>query len=751
MNRRGSGRSAKRNRVDERTALAIAVVAGMATIPAGAEPTGAPFVDVALTALAVGFITWAGASAPWWAGAGLAGVAAALAVEPIPAVAGVLAFGLGLWIGIRRRDLPEARAVVTGVGLNVALWSGLDEPLGLVAAVTVPLGILVAVTGIRRRRNSVRWIGWALLGGVAALAVVSVGMFVLSALSARASLEDGNALAQGAIDALNAGDYEVAAARFDAAADRLALTDRQLSQVWAQPARLVPVVAQNRRAAADLAEEAARGLRDASDALAQVDPQALRLVDGAFDLGVIAAVEKPLLQVRDALRRLDGTIDAVESIWVAEPVQRELDELAADIAENGERLETALSAVRRAPGFLGADGQRRYLALFTTPSETRGLGGFPGNFAELTVEDGRITMSDFGRISDLERTAIAERATCEGCPPEFVETWGAYGFTNGLDGGVGIGNWRGITAPAHFPYVAEAAQVLYPQSGGRPIDGVLVIDPYVVEQFVEYTGPMEVPELDVSVDEDNVLSFILYGQYLTGEPNAERIDALETIGTQVITALLSSGLPAPPELARDLGPLVEERRLLFWTDDPDEQALLEEVGLLGSLPVLPEESPAGFSVSVANSGGSKIDVFLRRDVELTVVENGDGASRLVADVTLYNDAPAGGLPRYVIGNATGRPEGTSRLLVSFYAPDTPDAATLDGSPTALGFATEAGWTVHRQFVDVPPGSSVAYRLEFQIPPRSDSAAGNPTLDDVVTWEQPIIRRASDRRPHEPSD
>ena len=55
-----------------------------------------------------------------------------------------------------------------------------------------------------------------------------------------------------------------------------------------------------------------------------------------------------------------------------------------------------------------------------------------------------------------------------------------------------------------------------------------------------------------------------------------------------------------------------------------------------------------------------------RDVR---IETGPAGERLlVVDVTLTNDAPASGLPRYVIGNDQGLPDGTSRMLVTLYGP-----------------------------------------------------------------------------------
>ena len=99
--------------------------------------------------------------------------------------------------------------------------------------------------------------------------------------------------------------------------------------------------------------------------------------------------------------------------------------------------------------------------------------------------------------------------------------------------------------------------------------------------------------------------------------NAERIDGLETLGKSAIDGLLDGAMPEPSQLARDLGPLVEEHRLLMWTDDPEEQAFLDTVGMLGAMPPLVDDT--GFGVFVANGGASKIDVYLDRAVESEVI------------------------------------------------------------------------------------------------------------------------------------
>ena len=85
---------------------------------------------------------------------------------------------------------------------------------------------------------------------------------------------------------------------------------------------------------------------------------------------------------------------------------------------------------------LGADGPRTYLVLFTTPSESRGLGGFVGSYAELTVDDGQLASSQFGRAQDLD-AAAAGRSARQPARTTSCERYGRFGFDTDGDGLVG--------------------------------------------------------------------------------------------------------------------------------------------------------------------------------------------------------------------------------------------------------------------------------------------------------------------------
>ena len=139
-----------------------------------------------------------------------------------------------------------------------------------------------------------------------------------------------------------------------------------------------------------------------------------------------------------------------DSPWLVEPADELLTSLSDELAENAPKLDNAIDAVDLAPALLGADGPRVYLVLFTTPSEARALGGFPGNYAEITVDNGSFAMTAFGRVADLERAGVDAGARLAG-PAAFLAEYGRYGFDKDGNGLVGTAGWRNLTDDAPLP------------------------------------------------------------------------------------------------------------------------------------------------------------------------------------------------------------------------------------------------------------------------------------------------------------
>ncbi|MET0325331.1 MAG: DUF4012 domain-containing protein [Ilumatobacteraceae bacterium] len=708
---------------------AVAIVAGVVATFAPPAPTGNTTIDAAFVGLGVGLIVLVGALAPWWAVAIAAGAALAIAVDPLLMLVAALALGLALWLGATRRTTPVLSALALGATFNVMARAELGGFLGLSALVAAAIAFLVFVTAIGRHTRLVRRLSLAGIGlAVAFVGVASVG-FAYEAARSRHELAGGLTWAELGVSQLENDEFDVAATSFENAAASLAAAHERVSAPLAAGAAFVPVLAQHRSAVVDMSGVGATGATTVAEALDEIDLDALRTVDGRINLDALAALEEPLTRVRTALVSLQETTNDARSPWLVGRATYELDDFDESVAEHLPSLDNALDAIRMAPTMLGADGPRTYLVVFTTPSESRGLGGMIGNYAELTVDDGLMSLSGFGRGEDIDAAASSAGVRLDG-PDGFLEQYGRFGFDSDGAGLVGNSAMRNAGMSPNFPWVGEVASDVYTQTTGRSVDGVIAMDPYVVAALLRYTGPVRLVTLDQELNADNAVPFLLRDQYVLAEDKAERVDALAEAASITFEALLGDALPEPITIARDLGPLAAERRLLVWSADPEEQALLERVHLAGQIP--PPDGADGWSFTVTNGGGNKIDSFLERAAGYTsTTDPATGETTATLHVRLTNTAPAEGFPPYVIGNRVGLPSGTNRLYVSFYSPLPLTGVTLDGQPIGLAVGQEQGWNVYSGFVDIPPGDGTA-DFELQLA----GVLEHPDAE-IVTWEQPM--------------
>ena len=572
-------------------------------------------------------------------------------------------------------------------------WPGpqLDVGFGMTSLVAITVSTVVLFAGIRRFSPVVRRTVYVVAAAAVVVAAVSSVAFGLAALRARHAFRDGVRLAEAAVASLEHGDYDSASIEFEQAAAALQLAHADISSPWGRGAGFVPIVAQHYDAAVDLSAAGARGSAITAEALADIDLEALHVDRGHVDLAAVADLMEPLGRVETALTDLHAIVEQSDSPWLVEPAQYEIADFRESIAAHLPQLENALDAIEMAPRLLGADEPVSYLVLFTSPVEARAMGGSVFSHVELLAEDGQLAIADIG-------------------------------------GDTGDATFAELAMTADFPQVGAEARAAYARTTGRTVDGVIALDPQVLAALLWYAGPIQLTTFDQQLDPYNAAQFLLHDQYLAVGGLDRPVDAVSEVGPLVVDALLADSMPDPPTLARDLGPLAADRRLLMWSADPEAQQLLERVGLGGAIPAL--DGREGWAVTVSNAAGNKIDSFLSATTSYdSSLDTTTGLTSAVIRVELTNTAPRSGLPRDVIGNEIGLPSGTSLLNVSAHSSLELVEATVEGIPVELDVAAEADWNVYSRLVNIPAGEVVT--LEFRV----EGVVATP--GEVVTWTQPL--------------
>jgi len=719
-----------------RTSLTIAiisVVAGLMAAGSGAEPTGDATIDLVLVGFTVAGVTWLGAAAMRWDAAMVTLVAALLSISIVGTIIGIAAAVCGFVVPVRPGRRSVVNAFLIAIALNIAARSNLQVFLGASVIVFLALAASVGAVGFARRPRRSRQVTVIAIGTAVSLAFLGAFAFGVFGYLALDDLRAGNEQARQGLEQLGDGDLDAAQASFVAAAASFTAADDSIDMPMASLARYVPGLAQHYRVATELT----RAASDASERLAleleRIDLDALSASGGSIDIEQVSALQSPLNAIALQVEGLQRTLADVDSRWLVPPLAARMDDLAADLARQQQRGDDAMSVAIAAPGLLGGDEPRTYFIGFTTPSEARGIGGFMGNWAEVTVDQGQITLSKFGRADDLNSggdpatrrfttgtTSDADSAPTAADPQldEWLTRYGRYNLTSGPDGTTGPEPWKNINMSPDMAATGRAIADLYPKSGGGQLDGAFMMDVYTLARFLEFTGPIALPNGETldgqsTVTADTAAKFLLHDQYdLT--TTQERVDILEDFSRSVIETLLGRSLPSPMDLLDILGPMVDQGRFTGWAARPDEQAVLQQIGISGTLPGL--GTGDGLAVVFNNAAGNKIDYYLGADATYDVTADAStGSATARLSLTLTNGAPPNGEPNYVIGNLIGLPDGHNRTWVSIFSRLPVTAVALDGLPVDVEPGAEAGYFVTSAFVALPPGGTGTLTLEMSGP------------------------------------
>ena len=557
--------------------------------------------------------------------------------------------------------------------------------------------------------------------------MVAGGALATTAFLGARHVEKATEAAEKGLDFAKAGEQDESAREFAIARDEFVDAEQLLKGWFVQPSRLVPVVAQQTDALGRMASIGRDLAGTAEQVTASADYRRIRAVDGRIDVTEISAWAKPLGNVESALARADARAGDIDTSWLVPPIKDRYLDLDTQVNDAIDEVAVARDAVAVAPDLLGSNGVRHYFVAFTTPAESRGLGGFVGSWAILEADNGKLDLTSSGRSSELA-PQDGDPPRVLRAPPDYVNRYGALSVGSEL---------RDISVSPDFPSVAQAISGFYPQAvAGGKIDGVLAVDPYALAAMLAITGPVEVEGLGFPLTSENAAEYLLRDQYLAFDPaeeNAERRDVLQAASEATFDAFISQKTFQPSQLASVLGPVVAERRLVGYAAAPAEEKLIKRIGLDGSFPTLGDGD--FMTLVTQNAGNNKMDVYLDRTIDYDVtVDPQTGAVDATATITLHNDAPSTGLPEYVIGNreSSGQPDGVNWLWFNFYSPHLLESATMDGTALPVGDQSEFGRHVYQAYLGVPSGGDTVIVLKL-----SGAIAPGSTYD--LDWfQQPTV-------------
>jgi hypothetical protein len=263
-------------------------------------------------------------------------------------------------------------------------------------------------------------------------------------------------------------------------------------------------------------------------------------------------------------------------------------------------------------------GDVTYLVLFQNTLELRPTGGFVGNFAEVTLNKGKVTKYTIYNTNafDFGKPGINS-------PKPFKDML----EVNQIQ--MRDGNWS-----PDFPTTAKQMIDLYKLEGGtQNIAGVIAVNATVLPEILKIIGPVNVDGIDEALNADNVLLSIQYelnfGFIDKGISRADRKEPIKNLATEVEKEIRKA---SPQTLYRVGNMLIEQaqqKQILLWSSDEKVQNKVEALNWDGAI----EDNGEGdyFMLVDANLGALKTDYYMKRDITKIVDNCGD---KLCSTITI---------------------------------------------------------------------------------------------------------------------
>ena len=348
-------------------------------------------------------------------------------------------------------------------------------------------------------------------------------------------------------------------------------------------------------------------------------PPAIRDDDAVATRGVHGPSRDRALVVQTSLARARVALEKVPD-GPGGSLGTVRDAIAQRIDTYGPLLDAYVDISERLPTILGWEGPRRYLVLTQNPASS-----------------GR-RVATRGATDHRIRPWPSDRADVPGCSPRlpmgfpYVEP--PPELTNYLLGPNQPWQFADANWSPDFPTSAQDALRLYAnESGDDRLDGVLGITTYTIDEFLELTGPIAVPEYDATIASGETT---LKALQLTrvARPGENRKAFLSAFADRLFDSLLA----LPPERWVDVvdqaSTFRNQRLLLAWFSDPDDQALAARGGFDGAV----RQDPGDYLYPVDSNvaPASKIHAIAIRSLDLEVVIDPEGHARNTLDVTWEN-------------------------------------------------------------------------------------------------------------------
>lgn len=337
------------------------------------------------------------------------------------------------------------------------------------------------------------------------------------------------------------------------------------------------------------------------------------------------------------------------------PTLHKLDSVAPKLDTYLGYANVAMSAL---PGLLGLTGQESSFLMFSMDSdELRPTGGFLGNYAVVTLANGKLKDPVHLRdIYSLDCPSGIDSCFSLAIPEKFA--WFRPGFINLTH----EFNLRDSNLDPDVPSSALLAEQLGVAESLPDMNGVVWFTPGLIQRILQVTGPIKIDTFGRTITPDNLQDTIHYFHILSAYCDNDQhkgdvlyakckdllgavgsASALQTSDRKAFDALLGSALlhdigALPPsqqgKLFKAILDAMQAKDLVVYLNDPGIEGLLTSFKLDDAV-----QAPPGDSLFVVdtNVGATYVNGDVKEQISDTITLNADGSAS--HDLALSYDYP----------------------------------------------------------------------------------------------------------------
>ena len=395
----------------------------------------------------------------------------------------------------------------------------------------------------------------------------------------------------------------------------------------------------------------------------------------------------------------------------------------AELMRYYHKAETYLPVVK---AFLGSGEDRTYLFAAQNSSEIRASGGFPGAMGMVRVKNGEIIVEDFLPVTGMIN---------------FYGSW-RTGIT--YQEATLFSDWFYAPRDADFcpdyERVGPIWAIAHEEELGERVDGVLSATPAIVQRLIDVVGDIELSDGSVLTGDNatRVLEYDLYYNYMGRGDNTsvgnEITNELFAEAAKTVVERMTSSIDAQSalKLLEVLVKSAEDRTLMLWLADEEEQAAVRAAGLDAGLDRDPANPHAGIYISLNNP--SRLGWFLDMEPQITELERHEDGSRVYSVTLALTNTMTQEEIDTASGYITGYPRGIFTGLLHLFAPA---GGTIENVETTgnLRFAYDEYHDLQLAYaknIYLNPGETVTITYTLTTAPCEQADLGlsmTPTLTD----------------------